>query len=64
MVFAFLSTLSVLVPLAVAVVGGERLDPALRRSRDWIEQNLTAITLVVLLVLGALFLGQGLGILD
>lgn len=63
-VFSFVATLGVLVPLAIAVIGGERLEPNLVRSRDWLEANMDAITLVVLLVLGALFLGQGLGVLD
>ncbi len=63
-VFALVASLGVLVPLAVALVGGQRLTPALTELRDWIEANMTAITLIVLLLLGGLFLGQGLGVLD
>jgi len=63
-VFALVATLGVIVPLAVALVGGARLNPALRSARDWFEANMSGITLAVLLVLGALFLGQGLGLLD
>ncbi len=63
-VFALVATLGVIVPLAIAVVGGERLTPALKDTRGWIEMNMSAITITVLLVLGALFLGQGLGLLD
>jgi len=63
-VFALVATLGVLVPLAVALVGGARLNPALQSARDWFETNMSGITLAVLLVLGGLFLGQGLGLLD
>jgi hypothetical protein len=62
-VFAVVGTLGVIVPLAVALVGGERLTPALVSARGWFESNMSAITITVLLLLGALFLGQGLGIL-
>ncbi len=62
-IFALVSSLGVLIPLAVAVVGGQRLDPALRSTRDWVETNMTAITIVVLVLLGGLFLGQGLRLL-
>lgn len=62
--FALVASLGVLVPFCVAVVGGARLRPALTSARAWIETNMSAITLTVLLVLGALFLGQGLGVLD
>ncbi|PZF86256.1 GAP family protein [Jiangella anatolica] len=63
-VFAVVSTAGVLVPLAVALVGGPRLDPSLARARDWLEANMSPITICVLGILGGYFLGQGLGILD
>ncbi len=62
-VFALVGTLGVIVPLAVALVGGERLTPTLVSARGWFESNMSAITITVLLLLGALFLGQSLGIL-
>lgn len=64
LIFAVVASLGVLVPLTIATVTGERLVPGLRGTRDWIEANMTAITIVVLLVLGGYFLGQGLGVLD
>lgn len=63
-VFAVIGTLGVIVPLTVTLIGGDRLTPALRAARDWFETNMSAITLTVLLLLGTLFLGKGLGILD
>lgn len=63
-VFAVIGTLGVIVPLTVTLIGGDRLTPTLRAARDWFETNMSAITLTVLLLLGTLFLGKGLGILD
>lgn len=63
-VFAVVASLGVLIPLAVAVFTGSRLAPALQRTREWIEANMTSITVVVLLILGGYFLGQGIGLLD
>lgn len=61
--FAFVGTLGVLVPLVVAVIGGERITPTLASARVWFEANMSAITITILVVLGAMFLGKGLGIL-
>lgn len=62
--FALIAALGVLVPLAIAAVGGRKIQPALARTRGWLETNMTAISIVVLVLLGAYFLGQGLGVLD
>lgn len=64
LLFALVSSAGILVPLVVAVVGGHRLDTPLRAARDWLEANTSPITITVLAVLSAYFLGQGLGILD
>lgn len=63
-VFALLSTSGVLVPLIIAVVNGRRVPTTLVRSREWLEANMSTITIVALLVVGVYFLGQGLDILD
>lgn len=63
-IFAALATAAVLIPLVVAVAGGERVDRSLREARAWIETHMTAITLVILVVVGAIFLGEGLGLAD
>lgn len=62
--FALIASLGVVVPLVIALIGGPRLDARLRSLRTWLEANMSPITIVVLLVLGGYFLGQGLGILD
>ncbi len=61
--FALVASAGIVVPLAVAVAGGARLAAPLARTRDWLEDNLSAITITVLVLLGAYFLGQGLGVL-
>lgn len=63
-VFTIVASLGVLIPLAVALAGGARLQAPLSHTRGWLKSNMTAITIVVLLVLGAYFFGEGLGILD
>lgn len=63
LVFAVVSTAGVLVPLAVALVGGRTLTPSLTAAREWLEANTSSITITVLAVLGSFFLGQGIGLL-
>ncbi len=63
-IFAVLASLGALLPLAVSIAGGPKVDHALHDARHWIEDHMTAITLVVLLVVGVIFLGEGLGIAD
>lgn len=63
-IFALIATLGVLVPLLVAVLGRSRAPAALGRAREWLEANMSSITIVALLVVGVYFLGQGLDILD
>lgn len=63
-VFAAVASAGVLVPLAVSTVGGERLEAPLRRTREWLEQNMSPVTATILALLAAYFLGQGLAILD
>ncbi|KXP00682.1 GAP family protein [Tsukamurella pseudospumae] len=62
-VFAVVASAGIVAPLTVAVVGGSRLAEPLARTRDWLEANLSAITVTVLVLLGSYFLGQGLGVL-
>ena len=64
LVFALVAASGVIVPLVLAVLGGERAAPTLARFRDWLSYNMTTISIVVLVVLSAYFFGQGIGILD
>lgn len=62
--FAVIATAGVVVPLAVSIVGGAKVSSGLVELRRWLEVNLTAVTVAILVVLGALFVGNGLSILD
>lgn len=64
LVFALVSTAGVLVPLAVAALGGQRLTAPLTTAREWLEANMSPITITVLVVIGGYFLGQSAGALD
>lgn len=61
-VFASLATAGAVLPLLASILGGARAERVLLEVRHWIEANMTAITLVVLIVVGGIFLGEGLGL--
>lgn len=63
-IFAVMASLGALLPLAFAVFGGPSVESKLRDSRTWIEAHMTGITLAVLVVVGVIFLGEGLGLAD
>ena len=63
-IFALVSTAGVLVPLIFALVNRRQVPTSLVRAREWLEANMSSITIVALLVVGVYFLGQGLDILD
>jgi hypothetical protein len=56
-----LSSLGILVPLVMHVMGGERADAALSRGGDWLIAHMGTITAIVLAVLGVKFLLEGIG---
>ncbi|MFC3243444.1 GAP family protein [Gordonia humi] len=62
--FAALSSTTVVIPLVASIVGGDRVERPLYDARAWIEKHMTAITLVVLVVVGFIFLGEGLDLAD
>lgn len=59
-VFVVISSVSVAAPLVAYLVAGERVAAPLRRARDWLESNNSAVMAVVFVVLGALVLLNGL----
>lgn len=58
--YTVLAGSSVLVPLLVYLAAAGRLDAGLRSLQTWLVANNVAIIAVVLLVLGALMIGNGL----
>jgi hypothetical protein len=60
-VFVIVASLSVLVPLlAVVVIGAERSARTLKSLETWLLTNLNTITIVLLVVLAAVMIGNGL----
>lgn len=63
-IFALLATIAPLALLGFMVIGGEKVRGTLQNGRTWIEQHMTGVTLAILLIVGTIFLGEGLAIID
>ena len=61
-IFVLIASLGILLPLLIAIVGGHRLDPALNNFREWLEANISPITIITCLVVGVYFIGTGLAV--
>lgn len=57
-VFVVLSTSSVTIPVGAAIVAPDRAEAPLRRLQSWLSDHGTALLVVVLLVIGADFVGR------
>jgi hypothetical protein len=62
-VFAFVATASLWAPVVGIVVGGDRVRAPMADVQRWLEENMATITVVVLVVLGAVLIGRGLAVL-
>jgi hypothetical protein len=60
-IFVVICTIGILVPLVVRLFGDERGDRLLAVWRVWLERNMAAITAVVMILLAANLIGQGIG---
>jgi hypothetical protein len=61
--FILIASAGVLAPMVVFVASGDSAARVLGRWRTWLAVNNATVMSVLLLVLGALFIGQGLGAL-
>lgn len=61
--FGVFASAGMIVLVAAAVVGGSRLDEPIESIQRWLEDNLTVIGVVVLVVIGAVLLGNGIAVL-
>jgi hypothetical protein len=59
MIFVIVCTLGILIPLLVRFFGGERADDVLHAWREWLGRYATAMTAVVMILLGAYLTGRG-----
>jgi threonine/homoserine/homoserine lactone efflux protein len=58
LIFVLLSSLTVAIPVLYYLLGGDRARRTLDAWKTWLQQNNTAVMAVVLLVLGAVLVGQ------
>jgi hypothetical protein len=58
---AVLMTITVTGPIVFALVGGEPARTGLERLRAWLGHNSRAVTIVVLVLVGTVLVGDGLG---
>lgn len=57
--FVALSASSVLIPILGYVAASDRLNPALNRLKDWMERQHAALVAVILVLIGAMVLYNG-----
>ena len=60
-IFVLICTIGILVPLLIRIFGNERGDRLLAIWRGWLERNVATITAVVMVLLGAHLIAQGIG---
>ena len=60
-IFVLICTIGILVPLLIRIFGNERGDRLLAVWREWLERNVATITAVVMVLLGAHLVAQGIG---
>jgi Sap, sulfolipid-1-addressing protein len=63
-VFSIIATAGILGPVVASAVGGERLAGPMVGFQQWLQDNMTAMTIVVLVVIGAALVGSGLAVLN
>jgi cadmium resistance protein CadD (predicted permease) len=50
---------SVAIPILAYAASGDRLDPALARLKNWMEQHHASLVAIILVVIGLLVLYKG-----
>lgn len=59
-VFVVIASIGVGVPVVAVLIGGDRMQPVLAESREWLVRNNAIVLAIVLLVLGSVMIGSGL----
>ncbi|PQM46305.1 hypothetical protein C1Y40_03535 [Mycobacterium talmoniae] len=57
--FVAIAASSVVIPVVGFVAAGDRLDPALTRLKDWMEQQHAALLAIVLALIGLMVVYNG-----
>jgi threonine/homoserine/homoserine lactone efflux protein len=60
-VFVFMASLTIAVPVALYILGGTSATRALDGLRAWLNANNATVMAVLLLVIGVVLIGKGLG---
>jgi hypothetical protein len=60
-IFVVICTIGILIPLVVRLFGDERGERLVTVWGEWLERNMAAITAVVMVLLAANLIGQGIG---
>lgn len=59
-VFAFVGSCSLAIPLVIPLFAGDRTDEVLTSLREWLTRNTAVIMMVLLFILGWVLIGRGL----
>ena len=62
-VFTVVASLTIAIPVIGYLIAGERIQPALDNTKDWMIQNNPAVTSVLLLVFCVILVGDAIGII-
>ncbi len=61
--FTVVASLTIAIPVIGYLIAGERIQPALDTTKDWMIQNNSAVMSVLLLVFGVILVGDAIGII-
>ena len=61
--FTVLASLTIAIPVIGYLIAGERIQPALDNTKDWMIRNNTAVMSVLFLIFGVILVGDAIGIL-
>jgi hypothetical protein len=62
-VFVLIASVTIILPVLVYLVMGEKADPGLRSMKKWLNDNNATVMTVLFAVFGVKVLGDGLAIL-
>lgn len=62
-IFGVLASAGMIVLVVAAAVAGQRLDEPIASLKQWLEDNMATIGIVVMLLIGAVLVGSGLAVL-
>jgi threonine/homoserine/homoserine lactone efflux protein len=61
--FTLVASVTIIVPVVGYLIAGDRVQPTLDNTKDWMIRNNTAVMSVLLLVFGVILIGDAIGII-